>query len=120
MKNDLDALLGSLVAIDSVNPDLVPGARGEGEIAAYVARWLGEKGLEVHVEDSGREGRPNVVAVARGRGGGRSLMLNGHMDTVGVAGMKDPFTPTTRDGRLYGRGALDTKGALAAFMAAAA
>jgi acetylornithine deacetylase len=47
-------------------------------------------------------------------------MLNAHMDTVGVAGMKDPFDPVVKDGRLYGRGAMDTKGALAAFMTAAA
>jgi len=120
VKNDCVELLGGLVAIDSVNPDLVPGAKGEGEIAAFVADWLGRRGLEVHVEDSGRMDRPNVVAVARGTGGGRSLMLNAHMDTVGVAGMQGPFQPAIRDGRLYGRGAMDTKAALAAFMVALA
>jgi acetylornithine deacetylase len=118
--NDPVELLQALVSIDSVNPDLVPGARGEGEIAAFVARWLRERALEVHVEDSGRPGRPNVVAVARGRGGGRSLIFNSHMDTVGVAGMRDPFRPVVREGRLYGRGAVDTKAALAAFMTALA
>ncbi|MFZ1908039.1 MAG: M20/M25/M40 family metallo-hydrolase, partial [Burkholderiales bacterium] len=120
MKNDCIELLAALVSIDSVNPDLVPGARGEGEIAAFVADWLRRQGLEVHVEDSGRNGRPNVVAVARGTGGGRSLMLNAHMDTVGVAGMQSPFRPEIRDGKLFGRGAMDTKAALAAFMAALA
>ena len=59
-----------------MNPDLVPGARGEGELAAFVAAWLRKAGLEVHVEETGLPGRPNVIAVARGTGGGRSLMLN--------------------------------------------
>ena len=112
-------LLRELVSIDSVNPDLVPGAQGEGEIARFAEGWLRERELEVHVEDSGRPGRPNVVAVARGSGGGRSLMLNSHMDTVGVAGMHDPFRPVERGGRLFGRGAMDTKAALAAFMSVA-
>ena len=118
MNSDCVELLAGLVSIDSINPDLVPGAKGEGEIAAYVADWLRRRGLEVHIEDSGRKDRPNVVAVARGTGGGRSLMLNAHMDTVGVAGMQSPFQPGIRDGRLFGRGAMDTKAALAAFMVA--
>jgi acetylornithine deacetylase len=118
--SELDALLSELVCMDSVNPDLVPGARGEAVIADFVAGWLRAAGLEVRVEDTSRKARPNVVAVARGTGGGRSLMLNAHMDTVGVAGMADPFRPVIRDGRLYGRGAMDTKAALAAFMSAAA
>ncbi len=118
--SELDALLAELVSIDSVNPDLVPGARGEGEIGVFVAGWLRTRGLDVHVDQTGREGRPNVVAVARGTGGGRSLMLNAHMDTVGVAGMTGPFRPVVRGGRLHGRGSMDTKAALAAFMSATA
>jgi len=118
--DELTRLLSDLVAIDSVNPDLVPGAKGEGEIARYVADWMRRAGLEVTVEDTGMPGRPNVIGVARGTGGSRSLLLNAHMDTVGVAGMTAPFAPEIRDGRLYGRGALDTKAALAAFMAATA
>ena len=120
MENDHVELLRSLVSIDSVNPDLVPGAHGEGEIAQFAANWLRERELDVQVEESSRPGRPNVVAVAHGSGGGRSLILNSHMDTVGVAGMRDPFHPLVRGGRLYGRGAMDTKAALAAFMAACA
>lgn len=119
IKSELTGLLEKLVSIDSVNPDLVPGAEGERKIAVFVAEWLRDRGLEVHVEEVGN-GRPNVIAVARGTGGGRSLMLNAHMDTVGVAGMERPFEPVIRDGRLYGRGAVDTKSALAAFMLAAA
>ena len=118
--NDLESLLSRLVSIDSVNPGLVPGARGEAEIGAAVAEWLRARGLEVQMQETGTPGRDNVIAVARGTGGGRSLLLNAHMDTVGVAGMSDPFTPVTRDGKLFGRGAMDTKAALAAFMSAAA
>ena len=112
-------LLSDLVSIDSVNPDLVPGGAGEGEIAAYVATWLERAGLEVEIEEAATQ-RPNVIGIARGRGGGRSLMLNAHMDTVGAAGMRDPFQPRIEDGRLYGRGAYDMKGSLAAILLAGA
>jgi acetylornithine deacetylase/succinyl-diaminopimelate desuccinylase-like protein len=112
-------LVAALVSIDSVNPDLVRGGAGEAEIAAFVAAWLREAGLEVH-EDEAAPGRPSVVGAASGRGGGKSLMLNAHMDTVGVEGMARPFGPEVRDGRLYGRGAYDMKGSLAACMMATA
>jgi len=114
-----EELVTALVSIDSVNPDLVPGGAGEAEIAAFVAGWLRDAGLEVEVFDAA-PGRPSVTGIARGRGGGASLMLNAHMDTVGVEGMGRPFSPETRDGRLYGRGAYDMKGGLAACMLAAA
>jgi len=113
-----EELVASLVAIESVNPELVPGGAGEAEIADFVAGWLREAGLEVELDEAA-PGRPSVVAVARGSGGGASLMLNAHMDTVGVEGMERPFEPEVRDGRLYGRGAYDMKGSLAACMLAA-
>src|SRR5258706_8148539 len=76
-------------------------------------------GLDASVEpDSSR--RPNVDGVVEGRTKGRTLMLCGHTDTVGVSGMADPFTPVERNGRLYGRGAQDMKGGVAAMMSAAA
>ncbi len=112
-------LLKRLVLIDSVNPDLVPGAAGETNLARYVATWLRDAGLRVEVEQAA-PGRPNVIGVVRGRGGGRSLMINAHMDTVGIGAMSDPFTPRVQGGRLYGRGAYDMKGSLAAAMLAAA
>jgi acetylornithine deacetylase len=111
-------LLSSLVAIDSVNPALVPGGAGEAEIAAFVAGRLAQGGLDARVDEVA-PGRCNAIAVARGRGGGRSLLLNAHMDTVGVAGMSGPFTPRIEDGRLYGRGSYDMKAGLAAIMLAA-
>ena len=113
--DELAELTGQLVAIESTNPDLVPDGVGESEIAAFVAAWLERAGLEVDLHEAA-PGRPNVVAVARGSGGGSSLLLNAHMDTVGVAGMVSPFAPVVREGRLLGRGAGDMKGSLAAIM----
>jgi acetylornithine deacetylase len=112
-------LLADLVRIDSINPDMVEGAAGEGEIARFVAGWLENAGLEVEIEELA-PGRFNAVGVARGGGGGKSLLLNAHMDTVGVAGMERPFEPTVENGRLHGRGSYDMKAGLAAIMLAGA
>jgi len=110
-------LAAQLVAIESINPDVVVGGSGELALARFVAGWCERAGLETTLDDLA-PGRANVIAVARGSGGGRSLMLNAHMDTVGVAGMTDPFEPRLENGRLYGRGAQDMKGSLAACMLA--
>ena len=109
------ATLADLVAIPSVNPMLTPGAPGEAEIAAYCARFLEEAGLEVHLQEAA-SGRPNVVGILRGTGGGRSLMLNGHLDTVGVEGMAAPYTLAEQGGRLLGRGSSDMKASIAAML----
>jgi len=111
-------LLKDLVKIDSVNPSLVPGAAGEAEIAEYLREWMIAQGLytELIVVEPGR---PNVVGVLKGTGSGKSLMLNGHIDTVGVDYMTiDPFDPKVEDGRLYGRGSFDMKGGLSASLGA--
>ena len=108
-------LLRDLVAIDSVNPSLVPGAAGEAQIAQAVAAHLRQLGLDVEMQEAAA-GRANVIGVLEGRGTGRSLMLCGHLDTVGVEGMDAPFDPVERDGRLYGRGAQDMKGGVAAMI----
>jgi acetylornithine deacetylase len=115
--DDVATLLASLVSIPSINPSLVPGAPGEAEIARWVRGWLKERGVEAQLIDAAPE-RPSVIARVPGSGGGRSLMLNAHLDTVGVAGMGDPFGARIGDGRLYGRGAYDMKGSLAACMLA--
>ena len=113
LEEELAALAAALVAIDSVNPDLVPGGAGEAKIAQFVAAWLRAAGMEVDLIDD-PPGRPSVVGIARGSGGGRSLVLNAHLDTVGTAGMEAPFLPRQEAGRLCGRGSCDTKGGLAA------
>jgi acetylornithine deacetylase len=112
------ALLADLVAIDSVNPSLVPGARGEGDVARRIADECRAAGLTVNISDIA-PGRPNVVATLDGKQSGPALMFCGHMDTVGVSGMSGPFEAVERDGRLYGRGAQDMKGGLAAMLGAA-
>jgi acetylornithine deacetylase len=111
-------LLRDLVAINSVNPTLVPGAPGERDIAAAVASGMRSAGLDVTIEDV-VPGRPNVVGVLEGRSKGRALMFCGHTDTVGVSGMTDPFTPREHEGRLYGRGSQDMKGGVSAMIDAA-
>ncbi len=109
--------LAELVQVNSVNPTLVPGGAGEAAIGAYVAASLRALQLEVRTFEHG-PGRISVVGTLRGRGGGRSVMLNAHYDTVGVEGMGEPFSGAVRGGKLYGRGAYDMKGSLAASMAA--
>jgi acetylornithine deacetylase len=110
-------LLTQLVAIDSVNPSLVPGGAGEPEMAAFVAGWAREAGLEAQVLEA-TPGRPSVVVRAPGRGGGRTLLLCGHSDTVTVEGMSDPHRPRVEGDRLYGRGAYDMKAGVAAALVA--
>src|SRR5438552_2087454 len=120
MPDETVELLGRLIAIDSVNPGLVSGGAGETAIADFCGRWLAAHGFEVHRLEK-RPGRPSLVAIARGTGGGRSLMLNGHLDTVGLAGYDgNPLAPRISDGRMFGRGAFDMKGGVAAMMVAAA
>ncbi|MES1247581.1 MAG: M20/M25/M40 family metallo-hydrolase [Actinomycetota bacterium] len=116
--SELLELASRLIAVDSVNPVLVAGGAGERECAHALAAWCEAHALETRLV--GPDDRPSLVAVKRGAGGGRSLLLNGHLDTVGVGGMEDPFGPRLEDGRLYGRGSYDMKGAIAALAVAAA
>lgn len=120
MSESATDLLAELVKIPSVNPDLVPGSAGEARIAEYCAAWLAARGFEVHRLEQ-RPGRPSIVGILRGTGGGRSLMLNGHYDTVTLASYAgDPLAAERRDGKLFGRGAFDMKSGVAAMMIAAA
>jgi acetylornithine deacetylase/succinyl-diaminopimelate desuccinylase family protein len=113
----IDDVLQRLVRIDSVNPSLDPDHPGETEISGYVSDVLESLGLDVAVHET-EPGRPSVAARLTGKGSGRSLMLNAHYDTVGVEGMAQPFAGDIREGRLYGRGAYDMKGSLAACIGA--
>jgi acetylornithine deacetylase len=111
-------LARALVAVDSRNPTLVPGGPGEGAAAELLARTLTDWGFSVDLTEAA-PGRPNVVAAIGA--GSPVLLLAGHLDTVGVEGMvHEPFAASLSDGRIYGRGAADMKGGVAAMCAAAA
>lgn len=118
MTDDVRRLTADLVAIDSVNPSLVPGGAGESAIAAFIEAWAAEAGLEA-VRFEATPGRPSVVVRAPGSGGGRSLLLCGHVDTVTAEGMsRPPHEPRVEGDRLYGRGAYDMKAGVAAALVA--
>ncbi|KAI1300958.1 tryptophan synthase beta subunit-like PLP-dependent enzyme [Xylaria venustula] len=119
--DDAVTLAQTLVQIDSVNPTLVP-TKGGGEtaIASYIQAWLEHRGIENHWIEPIR-GRPSIVGAVRGSGGGKSLMLNGHIDTTTLYGYEgDPLSGHIKDGKLYGRGAADMKGGVAAALIALA
>jgi len=121
---DVVALTRELVAVDATNPSLVPGGAGERELAELVAAWLAERGFAVRLVGADPT-RPSVLARRRGAGGGRTLLLAGHLDTVGGAGdgagAGGAADGSPGDGdRIVGRGAYDMAGGLAAAMIAAA
>jgi acetylornithine deacetylase len=120
MQVDFDGMvrtLGELVRINSINPAFSGGTTDEREVAAYVRAAMEALGMETHLHEP-RPGRASVVGRLPGTGGGRSLMLYAHHDTVGIEGMPDPWAAEVRDGRMYGRGAYDMKCGLAACLAA--
>lgn len=118
-RGDAVALARALIQVDSRNPTLAPDSPGEGDCARVLASVLADWGLDVRLIDS-VPGRPNVVA-SIGPADAPALMLNGHLDVVGVEGMiHEPFRPEIRDARIYGRGSADMKGGVAAMCAAAA
>lgn len=110
----------ALVCIPSVYRPGDPSGT-EADAAAYVAEYLRRHGLTVSAHDAA-PGRPNVIADWHGRPGGRSLILEGHTDVVTEgdhgAWSHPPFDAVLEDGRIYGRGAADMKGGLAAAMVA--
>lgn len=123
MKIDTDLItlwLRDMVKINSVNPVLAEGGIGERAIADWLAKICEDLGFDVQMQETA-PGRPNVVAYRPGSGGGRSLLLTGHTDTVSIENMEgDPFDARIESGRLYGRGSVDMKGGLAAILGAAA
>jgi acetylornithine deacetylase len=121
MQVDRDYLvrtLAELVRTPSINPAFSGGTTHERAVAAYVRAAMDALGMETHAHEPA-PGRVSVVGRLRGTGGGRSLMLYAHHDTVGIEGMPDPWSAEVRDGRMYGRGAYDMKCGLAASLAAA-
>ena len=115
--DELVRLLEELVRIDSVNPGLDPGGPGELVIAGHVQQWATGHGL--NVERAGDPARPSLIISTTRTGPGPTLLLCGHLDTVGHGTMTNPTTPRLADGRLHGRGAYDMKGGLAAALTAA-
>jgi acetylornithine deacetylase len=110
-----------LISIDSSNPALVASGAGETQIASYISLWLAARGFICHSLES-LPGRPSIVAVAPGIGGGRTIMLNGHIDTVSLDSYSEGkgLNAEVRGGNIYGRGAYDMKSGIAAMMVAAA
>jgi len=113
----ITATLTDLVRTRSINPAFADGTPSdERAIATLVGTMMRSLGMET-TEYEPEPGRVSVVGRLRGTGGGRSLMLYGHIDTVGVTAMPEPFSATVRDGKLYGRGAYDMKGGVTACLA---
>jgi len=118
LPNSPASLLQELIRIPSVNPDGAKGqgATGEKACAEWVGGFLEACGAEVIFEEI-LPGRPNVTGHFSGRGNKPGLLFAPHTDTVSIQGMTiDPFGGEIRDGRIYGRGASDTKGTMAGML----
>ncbi len=118
MNGDVVTLLQQLVRIPSVNPDHAanPDLTGERNLALFLSHWLENIGAEVVLEEI-QPGRPNLIARFAPMDGRPRILLGPHLDTVGVEGMSiEAFGGEIRDGRLWGRGASDTKGPMAAML----
>jgi len=114
LENTIIGLLSELVRINSVNLTLSHGP-GENEVAEFIRQRLNELALGPEIQTIAPD-RHNVIAVISGANSTKSLLLNGHLDTVGVEGMDDPFRLKQEGDRLYGRGAYDMKGSLAVML----
>ena len=117
-EKELLKVLQDLIRIESVNPELAGIGSGEFLIAEHIGKYLAAMGMEVRYQEI-KPKRVNVIGVLKGSGEGKSLMLNGHTDTVGITRMDiDPLNPVFREGKVYGRGSFDMKGGLAAMIVA--
>jgi len=111
-------LLGDLISINSVNPLQDTSAKGEKELASYVENYLKNTGIKSILQPVLDE-RPNVIGIIEGKNKGKNFILEAHMDTVKVDNMTiDPFLPKIKEGKMFGRGACDDKGSLAAMLLA--
>lgn len=116
--NEVIRLLEDLVSIPSVNPSLDSDGNGESAIVTHLAQWAADQGLAAELVDDG-DGRPSLLISSGSRGAGTAtLLLCGHLDTVGFGAMADPVKPRIEGDRLYGRGAYDMKAGLAAALVA--
>jgi acetylornithine deacetylase len=137
-RDELLELASALIAFDTTAREVGDPPRQEAALQEYLAEGLRAYGAEIDLfepdpaamagaplvpEGLDFAGRPQLIATLRGSGGGRNLLLNGHIDVVSgeprAEWTTDPFTPVVRDGKLYGRGACDMKGGVAAMVYAA-
>jgi acetylornithine deacetylase len=117
-KEETLALLSAMISINSENPMLVPRQKAKMKSPLFTGKYMQEMGLVVEYQDLGNN-RMNTIGIWKGKGGGKSIMLNGHLDTVGVEGMTiDPLDPVLKDGKVFGRGSQDMKGGVAAMVMA--
>ncbi len=117
-EKELLKVVRDLIEIDSSNPSLAEGGKGEREISEYIENYLKVLGIKV-ITQAVRPDRKNVIGILKGKRGGKTLLLNGHMDTVGAEGMEiEPFNPKFDDGNIFGRGSIDMKAGLAGMMLA--
>src|SRR5207249_750990 len=132
-RDELVALASDLIAFDTTARAVGDPPREEAALQEYLAERLRAAGAEIDLWEPDAEalrgkplvppgldfaGRPQLVALLRGNGAGRTLLFNGHIDVVSAEPLdrwtSDPFRAEVRDGNLYGRGACDMKGGIAA------
>lgn len=117
-KEKILKLLQRLIRIESVNPSLESNGSGEKKIGKFLQKYLKKIGFEVVVQKVTPR-RFNILGIKKGKGRGKNLILNGHMDTVGIKGMEiAPLQGENKNGRVYGRGSADMKSGIAAILSA--
>ena len=120
--DDPSSILEDLIRIPSVSPDRTatpdPDLIGESRVNEYLADFIKGLGLDPFVQQTRLPGRENVGAVLYKGDSFRTVVFQSHTDTVGLDEDRNLLRPVRRDGRIYGRGACDDKGALAAMFSA--
>lgn len=115
MKENIEKLLSGLVSCNSVNPAW-PGGPGEVQVCDFILRVLSSAGLSPEKHEI-KPGRINIVCTIPGSNKGSGIMINGHVDVVGIEGMDHPFSLRKEGDKFFGRGAYDMKGGVAIMLA---
>jgi acetylornithine deacetylase len=117
LQQKMRKVLKELIQIESVNPSLVSGGSGEKKIAEYIHAYMKKLGIKT-IKQNVVSNRFNVIGILSGKGSGKTLLLNGHMDTVGITGMEiDPLKARDKNGYISGRGSADMKSGISAMLA---